>query len=86
MIPAVFLAFVNLFVPVFSVILVLRVLMSYIAKPGNRFMEWLTNLTEPLLGPVRKILPLTAGIDFAPLVVLLLLQGLQTVLNTNIPH
>lgn len=86
MIAAVIVTFVDLFVPVFSGILLARVIMSYIAKPGNRFMEWLIGITEPLLGPIRKILPATPGLDFTPLVALFLLQGLQSLVNSAFAH
>lgn len=77
--------FVNLFVPLFSGVLLLRVILSYLVKPGNRFMEALIGLTEPLLAPIRKVFPPAGGVDFAPLVALLLLQGLQT-LVVNFIH
>ena len=40
----------------------------------------LGRLTEPLYRPIRKVLPDFGGIDFSPLVVLLLLMVLQRVL------
>jgi YggT family protein len=84
MIAPIVLVFVNLFVPLFSGVLLVRILMSYILKPGNRFLEALMSLTEPLLGPIRKLFPPASGIDFAPLVALLLLQGFQTLINNLI--
>ena len=73
--------FVNLFVPAFSLIVLVRVIMSYFAGPDNRLYEMLVNITEPVLAPVRKRLPQSPGIDFAPLVTLLVLQVLQTLLS-----
>ncbi|HVQ43402.1 MAG TPA: YggT family protein [Candidatus Saccharimonadia bacterium] len=78
MIALVLVTFVDLFVPLFSGVLLLRVILSYVMRPGGWFMDALMGITEPALAPVRKLLPPAAGIDFAPLVVLLLLQGLQT--------
>ncbi|HEY0013799.1 MAG TPA: YggT family protein [Allosphingosinicella sp.] len=40
----------------------------------------LDRLTEPLYRPIRKILPDFGGIDFSPLVVLLLIMMLQRVI------
>jgi len=37
----------------------------------------LYRLTEPILAPVRRLLPPSAGLDWSPLVVLLLLGVLQ---------
>jgi YggT family protein len=43
----------------------------------------LTNLLEPLYRPIRRILPPTAGLDLAPLVVFLLIAALRIVLIRN---
>lgn len=40
----------------------------------------LDRITEPLYRPIRKILPDFGGIDFSPLVVLLLIFALRTLL------
>lgn len=45
-------------------------------------MQALEGLTEPLLSPIRRLFPPAAGVDFAPLVALLLLQGLQTLVDS----
>jgi len=84
MVTLVLITFVDLFVPFFSAVLLLRVVLSYLMKPGNRLLEALIGLTEPLLGPIRRLLPPAAGLDFAPLVALLLLQGLQTLVDSLI--
>ena len=85
MIGLVLVTFVDYFVPLFSAVLLTRVILSYVLKPGSRILDLLTDLTEPILAPVRKVFPSTGGIDFAPLVTLLMLQGLQTVIN-NLVH
>ncbi|HEX8642580.1 MAG TPA: YggT family protein [Allosphingosinicella sp.] len=41
----------------------------------------LDRITEPLYRPIRKILPDFGGIDFSPLVVLLLIFALRTLLG-----
>ncbi len=43
--------------------------------------DGLARLTEPLYRPIRRILPDTGGIDFAPMVVLLVLVVLNIILN-----
>jgi len=60
---------------------VLRVVLSYLMRPGTKVMDILAGMTEPMLGPVRQLLPKSPGLDFAPLVTLLLLQGLQYLLH-----
>jgi YggT family protein len=44
------------------------------------FVDALDRITAPLYRPIRKVLPDFGGIDFAPLVVLILIQVLQILL------
>ena len=43
--------------------------------------DGLDRLTEPLYRPIRRVLPNTGGMDFAPAVVLVLMAILNIVLN-----
>jgi len=45
------------------------------------FVEALDRLTAPLYRPIRKLLPDFGGIDFSPLVVLILIQILRMLLD-----
>lgn len=44
----------------------------------------LVQLTEPILGPIRRVLPTFGMLDFSPLVAIILLQIIQWVLVTNL--
>jgi YggT family protein len=51
-----------------------RVLMSWVDPSGrNQVSAFLIQATEPMLAPVRRILPATGTIDWSSLVVLLFL-------------
>ena len=52
------------------------------SSPGlRRFVEALDRLTEPLYRPIRRIMPDFGGIDFSPLVLLILIQVLRMLLD-----
>lgn len=53
------------------------------ARGGNPITRLLIDLTEPILAPVRRILPSTGMIDFSPTIVLLLLYVLQRVIVSS---
>ena len=44
----------------------------------------LTRMLEPLYAPVRRFLPQTSGLDFAPMVVFIAILILQRVLINNV--
>jgi uncharacterized protein YggT (Ycf19 family) len=82
MIPQVGLTFIDLFVTVFSTLILVRVIASYVAKPGGAFYDWITGITEPVLAPVRLVLPKNPALDLAPIVTFFLMQGLQYLAHT----
>ena len=77
--------FVTLFVFVFNVLLVARVLMSYFAYISNRLFAVLIGLTEPIMGPVRRVIPQFQGADFTPLATFFLLQAIEWVVTRFVP-
>ena len=77
--------FVTLFVFVFNILLVTRVLMSYFADMSNRLFSFLVGITEPLLEPVRRVLPKVPGADLAPLATFFILEGIQWIVVHFVP-
>lgn len=73
--------FIVMLVQIYSFIMLARVLMSWVnIDPNSPLARTLYDLTEPLLRPVRNALPPTAGIDFSPMIVMILLQVLGQIL------
>ncbi|MGH7376503.1 MAG: YggT family protein [Candidatus Methylomirabilales bacterium] len=59
-------------------VLVARAVISWVSPdPYNPIVQFLIRSTEPVLRPVRRLLPFPGGIDFSPLVVILGLVFLQ---------
>lgn len=60
-------------------IIVARALISWVnPDPGNKIVIFLYRVTEPVLGPIRRMLPRhSLPIDFSPLIVLLIIIFLQ---------
>lgn len=69
--------FIDLFVTVFNLLILIRVVMSWIQPQPGKFGQVIQDLTEPVLAPVRSLLPRSPIIDLAPLVTFFLLQLLQ---------
>ena len=54
------------------VVVLIRVAFSWVSPyPTNAVSRFAWRLTEPVLGPVRRLLPPVSGIDLSPLVVTL---------------
>ncbi len=67
---------VNTVFRLYEVIVIIRVLFSWIrVDQYHPVTQWIYRLTEPLLEPIRRVLPTGGiGIDFSPLLLLLLLS------------
>lgn len=58
-----------------------RVLISWVDRTGSgRIARLLIELSEPILGPIRRVLPTPGGFDWSPLLVMVLLQFLRGLL------
>ena len=61
--------------------IIIRAIISWVnPDPYNPIVQFLYRTTEPVLQPVRRLLPITWGIDFSPLVVIIAIMFLDQVL------
>ena len=64
-------------IDLYSLIIIATVVVSWIdVRRDNQAVRLLHRATEPVLVPVRRVLPETGGVDLSPLVVLI---GLRVV-------
>lgn len=47
-----------------------------------RLREWTSRLTEPLLAPIRRVIPTALGLDFSPAILLILINLMEKLLLT----
>lgn len=62
---------------VLSLLIFMRIVVSWGASPTNRLLHFLIRVTEPVLAPFRRIIPPLGMFDISPIIVLLLLDLLQ---------
>jgi YggT family protein len=65
--------FVRLLATVVWLLLIARVILSW-TNPmgGGGLTAFVYQATEPILAPIRRVLPPTAGVDWSPLIAMLL--------------
>lgn len=63
-------------------VLIIRAILSWFSQGRNPMELVLVQLTEPLLAPVRKVIPPMGGLDLSVLIVLVALQFLQILLQS----
>ncbi len=71
---------------IYSYVIIASALISWVSPdPRNPIVQFLHRVTEPVLAPVRRMLPpwKTGGLDLSPIIVLIAIQILEWVLNTS---
>ena len=65
-----------------QIIIIVRVVLSWIShNPSNQFIQIIYQVSEPILKPIREILPITGmGFDLSPIVAFFLLGLLKKIL------
>lgn len=74
---------INIVLTMILWIVIASALVSWVSPdPRNPIVQFLYRMTEPILRPFRKILPprRTGGIDFSPLIVILLIYFIKILL------
>jgi YggT family protein len=69
---------------VYSIILLISIILSWVRPdpygPLREVVRIITLLTEPVLAPVRRLLPPMGGLDFSPIIVFFIIRFLQQLL------
>ena len=78
-------SFVSLLFWALELAILIRVLMSWIRpNPNNPFVQAIYQITEPIMGPLRRIIPPLGMIDITPMVALIILQIVQEIVLSAI--
>jgi YggT family protein len=57
------------------------VILSYFMDPYHPVRRFLDSIVEPMLAPIRRIVPLVGMLDFSPLVLIVLIQIIGNLLT-----
>ena len=63
-----------------SLLVIVHVILSYFISPYHSVRITLSRIVEPMLAPIRRVLPTLQGIDFSPFILLLLIQLVEIIL------
>ncbi len=77
------LGFLGWLLNLYSWVIIAAALITWVSPdPRNPIVTFLRQVTEPVLGPVRRFLPpwKTGGLDFSPLIVIIAIQFVERVI------
>jgi YggT family protein len=62
-------------------IVLVDVVLSYFMSPYQPVRQALDRIVNPMLAPIRRLLPSAGGIDFSPMVLLIVLVVLENIVS-----
>ncbi len=71
----------NILVDLLTTLIFIRVVLSWMVREKNALTEFVVRCTEPILGPIRRMLPIMGGMDFSPIAAWLILDILRQIIN-----
>jgi len=71
---------IRLLATLLSWLLIIHVVLTFFMSPYHPLRQAIDRVIEPLLAPIRRVMPRTGMFDFSPLVLLILIQLVEFVL------
>ncbi len=71
---------VDLLANLLTILIVIWVIVSWVLPPYHPLREALDRVVEPMLSPIRRVLPMTGPIDFSPMILLIVIVLLSRVI------
>ncbi len=74
------LAAIQLIINGLTLLVFIDVVLSFLMTPFHPLRRALDSVVDPMLAPIRRVVPLAGGLDFSPAILLILIQILGRVL------
>lgn len=65
---------------ILTLLVLVDTLLSYFMSPFHPFRMALDRVVQPMLNPIRRVIPPLMMVDFSPVVLILLIQGIEALL------
>jgi YggT family protein len=67
-------------IQLFILAVIAQAILSYFADPYHPVRRTIDQIVSPFLNPIRRVIPPLGNLDFSPLVLIILLQVLDSIL------
>lgn len=72
---------ISLFVELITILVLAHVILSYFMSPYHPIRSFVDRMVEPLLAPIRRVVPLVGMFDFSPIILIILVQLIARVVQ-----
>jgi YggT family protein len=71
---------INIVSQLLVLLVFISVILSYFMDPYHPIRRGVDNIVQPMLAPIRRVVPTVGMLDFSPLVLILLIQLIKSLL------
>lgn len=72
--------FINALSQLLVFLVIISVILSFFMDPYHPIRRSIDGFVEPMLSPIRRVVPPIGGLDFSPLVLIILIQLLSNII------
>lgn len=72
--------FINAISQLLVLLVIVSVILSYFMDPYHPVRRGIDSVVEPMLAPIRRVVPLVGALDFSPIVLIILIQLLSNII------
>jgi len=76
-----FIFVVDLIFRLFFLLMIVHVIISYFMSPFHPFRQRVDQIVEPMLRPIRRMIPTVGMFDFSPLILMVLASIINSILK-----
>jgi YggT family protein len=73
--------FINMLALLLTLLVIVYILSTWVFPPFNEFRRAIASIVEPMLAPIRRLIPPVGMFDFSALIFLILVQVLANILT-----
>jgi YggT family protein len=73
-------AVINIIVYAITILVIAKVFLSYFMDPYHPVRLWIDRLVEPMLRPLRRVIPPIGMLDISPIILIFLVQILGRII------
>ncbi len=71
---------ISLLANLIILVIIIQAILTFVMSPYHPVRRFLDSIVEPMLAPIRRILPPIAGLDFSPVVLIIIIQIISSLL------
>ncbi len=71
---------IGLLMQVLTFLILVHVILSYFMSPYHPVRQTIDKILDPMLAPIRRLVPSAAGLDFSPIILWIVIQFVGQVL------